>query len=677
MTGRSTDPLLAPYELRRLRLRNRVVSTSHEPAYSQDGLPKERYAAYHVEKAKGGVALTMIGGSAVVAPDSPPAFGNLHLYRDEVVPWLGRLADAVHEHGAQVMCQITHLGRRTSNYTGDWLPVLAPSPLKERAHRAVPKQAEEWDIRRIVSAYAEAAQRCQAGGMDGVEIEAYGHLFDGFLSPATNRRDDRWGGSFEDRLRFPSLVIRAVREAVGPEFVIGLRLAVTDDLPGGLGMADGIEAAGRLVSEGVDFLSVVRGHIDTDDGLARVIPPMGTPSAPHLAFAGEVRRAVGVPVMHAARIADVATARHAVAAGLVDLVGMTRAQMADPHLVAKVAGGREDQIRPCVGAGYCLDAIYQASDAKCIHNPSTGRELQLPHTVNRGAGPARRAVVVGAGPAGLEAARVLGERGHSVVLLEAADAPGGQLRLASRAPARRDLIGIVDWRVSECRRLGVKIIYNVYADEPAILAHRPEVVIIATGGVPDSGFPDALDGWDVLAGAASPAGDVLLYDDNGGHAGLDVARALIAAGANLEYVTPERMFAQDLGGMNYPLYAKAFAAAETPITLLHSLHSVSRRADGRLAAVLYSDHADRYVERIVDHVVVEQGTRANDELYHDLVPGSINLGEVDQRALLGLRPQTVRGNDRGAYELYRIGDAVNSRNVHAAVYDAFRICLAI
>jgi 2,4-dienoyl-CoA reductase-like NADH-dependent reductase (Old Yellow Enzyme family) len=677
MAGRLTDPLLDPYELRHLRLRNRVVSTSHEPAYSQDGLPKERYAAYHVEKAKGGVALTMIGGSAVVAPDSPPAFGNLELYRDEVVPWLGRLAEAVHEHGAHVMCQITHLGRRTSNYSGDWLPVLAPSPLKERAHRAVPKQVEEWDIRRIVAGYAEAAQRCRAGGMDGIEIEAYGHLFDGFLSPATNRRDDEWGGSFENRLRFPSLVIRAVREAVGPDFVVGLRLAVTDDLPGGLSVADGIEAAGRLVSEGVDFLSVVRGHIDTDDGLTRVIPPMGTPSAPHLEFAGEIRRAVRVPVMHAARIADVATARHAVAAGLVDLVGMTRAQMADPHLVAKVAGGQEDRIRPCVGAGFCLDAIYQASDAKCIHNPSTGRELHLPHTVSRSTGPGRRAVVVGAGPAGLEAARVLGERGHNVVLLEAADVPGGQVRLASRAPARRDLIGIIDWRVSECERLGVKIIYNAYADEPAILAHRPEVVIVATGGVPDSGFAEALDGWDVLAGAASPTGDVLLYDDNGGHAGLDVARALIAAGVNLEYVTPERMFAPDLGGMNYPLYAKEFAASETPITLLHTLHSVRRLPDGRLAAVLYSDHADRYVERTVDHVVVEQGTTPNDELYHDLVPGSVNLGEVDQRALLELRSQTARGNDRGTYELYRIGDAVNSRNVHAAVYDAFRLCLAV
>jgi 2,4-dienoyl-CoA reductase-like NADH-dependent reductase (Old Yellow Enzyme family) len=694
MPIRPIDPLLEPFSLKHLRLRNRVVSTSHEPAYSEEGLPKLRYARYHAEKARGGVALTMIGGSAVVAPDSPPAFGNLHLYRDDIVPWLRRLADPVHELGAHVMCQITHLGRRTSNFSGDWLPVVAASPLKERAHRAFPKQAEDWDIRRIVSAYAEAAQRCQAGGMDGIEIEAYGHLFDGFLSPATNLRDDEWGGSFERRLRFPSQVIRAVRAAVGADFVIGLRLAVTDQLPGGLTVEDGLEATRRLVSDGVDFLSVIRGHIDTDEGLTRVIPPMGTRSAPHLDFTGEVRRALQIPIMHASRIADVATARHAVRNGLVDLVGMTRAQMADPYLVAKIAAGQEDRIRPCVGAGYCLDAIYQASDAKCIHNPATGRELHLPHTVTRSDGPAKRVVVVGAGPAGLEAARVLGERGHTVTLLEAAGLPGGQLRLASRAPARRDLIGIVDWRIAECARLDVKIHYNVYADEQAVLGHDPEVVIIATGGIPDTSFLTSgstlvVDGWDVLGGAAAPAGDVLLYDDNGGHAGLDVARALIEAGASLQYVTPERILGPDIGGINYPQYAKAFAASDTPITLLHTLHAVERRADGRLAAVLYSEHADRYVERVVDHVVVEQGTLPNDELYHGLVPGSVNRGEVDLRALLDLRPQPVRSHREGSYggsygasygasyQLFRIGDAVNSRNVHAAVYDAFRLCLPI
>jgi NADPH-dependent 2,4-dienoyl-CoA reductase/sulfur reductase-like enzyme len=387
----------------------------------------------------------------------------------------------------------------------------------------------------------------------------------------------------------------------------------------------------------------------------------------------------GIPVMHASRVADVATARHAVANGLVDLIGMTRAQMADPHLAAKIAAGQEHRVRPCVGAGYCLDAIYQGSDTKCIHNPSTGRELHLPHLVTRTERSTKRAVVVGAGPAGLEAARVLGERGHAVTVLEAAHAPGGQLLLASRAPARRELIGIVDWRITELEGLDVKIRYNTYADEESVLGYEPDVVIVATGGVPDTSSLGAhvIDGWDVLSGAKAPRGDVLLYDDNGGHAGLDAARALIEAGAGLEYVTPERILGPDIGGINYPLYAKVFAQADTRTTLLHELRSVERRPNGKLRALLYSEAADHEVERVVDHVVVEQGTVPNDELYLELLSGSTNLGEVDQQALLDLRPQRVHRNDAGGYQLFRIGDAVTSRNVHAAIYDAFRLCLAV
>jgi NADPH-dependent 2,4-dienoyl-CoA reductase/sulfur reductase-like enzyme len=281
---------------------------------------------------------------------------------------------------------------------------------------------------------------------------------------------------------------------------------------------------------------------------------------------------------------------------------------------------------------------------------------------------------------------VLGERGHGVTVLEAADAPGGQVRLAARAAPRRDLIGIVDWRVAECGRLDVKIYCNTYADEQTVRAYEPDVVIVATGGAPDTStlVPGAsllTDAWDVLAGAAPRWGSadrVLLYDDNGGHAGLDTARVLLEAGVPLEYVTPERTLGPDIGGSNYPQYAKAFAAADDlRMTLLHTLHSVQRRPDGRLSVQLYSEHADRVVERVADHVVVEQGTVANDELYHVLVPGSSNLGEVDHGALLALRPQDVTRNAAGAYQVFRIGDAVSSRNIHAAVYDAFRLCLAV
>jgi N-methyl-L-proline demethylase len=676
------DPLLQQFQLKNMTLRNRVVSTSHEPSYTEDGMPKRRYRLYHEEKAKGGIGLTMMGGSAVVAPDSPAAFGNLHVYKDEIVPWLRELAYGVHENGAAVMCQITHLGRRTSNYDGDWLPVIAPSAIREPAHRAFPKVAEEWDMDRIVKAYADATARCREAGLDGIELEAYTHLLDSFWSPLTNHREDEYGmGSLEDRLRFPLRVIRAVRDAAGPDFAVGIRMSLDEDIEGGLKYDDGVEIAKRVVAEGIDFISVIKGYMASDEALSRVIPPMGTPVAPHLEFAGRVKEALQIPVMHAARINDVATARHAIRDGLIDLVGMTRAHIADPHIVAKIQAGEEDRIRPCVGASYCLDEIYQARDAKCVHNASTGREDRMPHNVPRATGPARKAVVIGGGPAGLEAARVLGERGHNVVVFEAADAPGGQIRLAASAPRRRDLISIVDWRLAECKLLDVDIRTNAYAEADEVLAENPDIVVVATGGLPNTEFLTegaqlVTDAWDVLCGAVRPRGKVLFYDDNGGHPGMDAAEVVARSGVELEFVTPERTLAPDVGGVNYPGYFKAFAEFDVRVTLNERLTGV-RRKDGHLEVDLYNEYAHATRQRLVDQVVVEHGTLPQDDLYFDLVPGSVNLGEVDQQALLDLRPQDVVRNAEGGYQLFRIGDAVASRNIHAAIYDAFRLCIVL
>ncbi|MGW0686173.1 oxidoreductase [Streptomyces sp. NPDC002754] len=678
------DPLLQSFRLKHLTLRNRVVSTSHEPAFGEDGLPKDRYRAYHLEKARGGVGLTMIGGSAVVSPDSPPSFGNLLLYRDEIVPWLRLLADDVHAAGAAVMCQVTHLGRRTSNYTGDWLPVVAASPLREPAHRAFPKAAEPWDLDRIVADYAAAAVRCEQGGLDGIELQSYGHFLDGFLSPATNHRDDAYGGDLEHRMAFPRRVIHAVREAVGPEFVVGIRMALDEARPDGLTFDEGLAAAEQFSADGIDFISAIHGTIESDASLSRAIPSMGTPLGPFLDFTGEIRRRLDIPVMHAARIADPATARHALREGLLDLVGMTRAQIADPHLVAKIRSGDEDRIRPCVGASYCLDAIYDSGDTKCIHNPATGRELQIPHTVPATTGRRRTAVVAGGGPAGLEAARVLAERGHGVVLFEAGDQAGGQIRLAAQNPRRNDLLGIVDWRVAECKHLGVDLRLGAYAEASDVLAEHPDLVVIATGGLPNRSFLAEGEGlvadtWDVMSGSLRPrAGrDVLIYDDHGGYPTMDAAELLATKGARLEYVTPERTLAPDVGSMNSPAYLRAFTEHDVTVTLTRRLRSVRRGGDGRLVATLFSEYTGTESERVVDHVVVEHGTLPNDELYTDLLPASSNLGEVDHRALLAREPQTVVRNPAGRYQLFRIGDAVTSRNIHAAVYDALRLCLPV
>ena len=670
----TADPLLQPFTLKQLRLRNRVFSSSHEPAYSEDGMPKDRYRLYHVEKAKGGLALTMTAGTAIVSPDSPPAFGNLHAYDDAIVPWVQAMTDGIHEHGAAAMIQISHLGRRTGWAQDDWLPVVSSSALREPAHRSHPKVAELWDIERIVGHYADAAERMKAGGMDGIEIEAYGHLFDQFWSPATNKRDDEYGGSFENRLRFPFEVLRAIRARVGADYIVGIRMAVDERLEDGIDTPVGLEILRRLTAEKlIDFVNVIRGNIVNDAVLTEVIPIHGMRSAPHLDFAGAVRNEIGLPVLHASKVDDVSTARHAISEGLVDMVGMTRAQMAEPHLVRKIQLGVEHTIRPCVGATYCLDRIYQSGEALCIHNAATGRELTMPHDIPR-AERRRRVVVIGGGPGGLEAARVCAERGHDVVLLEVMPWTGGQIRLAARNPRRKDLLGIVEWRDAELARLGVDVRVDTYADEHLVRDLQPDVVIVATGGLPQNpqlemGGDLVTSAWDVVSGDARPAGDVLLYDDDGTHSAMTTAEMIARAGARLEIVTPERTVGVDVGGMNMVPYARAFNETDTRITLNQRVRAV-RREGGRLTVEIGSDHTSVRHTRTVDAVVVDHGVLANDDLYHALVKGSSNGGEVDYEALVAGRPQPLGGD---GYQLFRIGDAVAGRNIHAAIYDALRL----
>jgi 2,4-dienoyl-CoA reductase-like NADH-dependent reductase (Old Yellow Enzyme family) len=671
------DPLLQPYLLGDLTLRNRVFSSAHEPAYSEDGMPKDRYRLYHVEKAKGGIGLTMTAGSAVVAQDSPPAFGNLHAYDDAIVPWIRRMTDDVHEHGAACMIQITHLGRRTGWSQGDWLPVVSASPLREPAHRSIPKTAEDWDIERIVGQYADAAERMQAGGMDGIEVEAYGHLFDQFLSPLTNHRDDEWGGTDDGRLRFGRDVLTAIRARVGPGFIVGIRMVIDETVDGGIDTARGLDVLRDFEASGlIDFINVIRGHIEHEAALTEVIPIHGMPSAPHLDFAGMVREHTALTVMHASKVDEVASARHAIREGKVDLVGMTRAHLAEPHIVRRILEGREDRIRPCVGATYCLDRIYEAGEALCIHNAATGREQTMPHVIEP-ADVRRRIVIVGAGPAGLEAARVAGERRHDVIVLEAMPWAGGQVNLAVRNLRRKDLYGIVDWRVAECARLGVDIRYDTYADGELVAALDPGIVIVATGGQPqlpelECGADRLVTSWDVLGGDVTPTGDVLFYDDSGTHSALSAAEMIARSGANLEIVTPERMFGIEVGGMNHVPYARAFNECDTRITLHQRLVSV-RPEHGRLCAELGSDHTSHRSIRHVDWVVADHGTAALADTYFELKSMSTNLGAVDYGALMAGRPQNLVRNAAGTFHLFRIGDAVSSRNIHGAVFDALRL----
>ena len=480
------DPLLEPFELRHLTLRNRIMSTAHAPSFHEDNHPRERYRLYHEEKAKGGVGLTIIGGSTNIAPDSPSVFGQLYAGDDDVIPWFKKLTDGVRAHGAGVMCQITHMGRRTAWDDGHWLPVVGPSGTRERAHRSFPKTMEHEDINRIIVQFAAAAKRCREGGFDGIELLSHSHLLGQFLSPLVNTRDDDYGGSLDNRLRLTLQVIEAVREAVGPDLILGMRVTGDELQVGGLNGDECVEIAKRISDTGaVDFLNVLAGAPYDDLGLAGWVAPMGMPSAPHITIAGRIRDAVDVPILHAGGVADIATARHAVAEGHVDLIGMTRAQMADPYLVQKLMDGQEERIRPCVGLGYCVDRVNQGKAAVCGHNAATGREAKMPHVIKKSAN-AKRVVIVGGGPAGLEAARVSAERGHNVTLFEASDKLGGQIKLAASGTTRRQIWGVADWLIEEVSRLEVDVQLNVFAEATEVLALSPDAVIMATGGWPDA-----------------------------------------------------------------------------------------------------------------------------------------------------------------------------------------------
>lgn len=676
----STDPLLQPFQLKHLTLKNRIMTTSHEPAYPQDGMPKQRYVAYHAERAKAGVALAMTAGSAAVSKDSPPVFNNILAYRDDVVPWIQQLTDSLHEHGCAAMIQLTHLGRRTGWNKGDWLPSVSSSKHREPAHRSFPKLAEDWDIERIINDFADAAERMQAGGMDGIELQVYGHLLDQFWSPLSNDLSGPYGAdTLENRMRFPMDVIDAIRKRVGAEFIVGLRYTADEAQKGGISPEEGLEISKRLAESGsVDFLNVIRGRIDTDAAMTDVIPVQGMANAPHLDFAGEVKKATGLPTFHAAKIPDVATARHAIASGLLDMVGMTRAHIADPHIVRKIIEGREEDIRPCVGATYCLDRIYQAGEALCIHNAATGRELTMPHEIPA-AEVKKKIVIVGAGPAGLEAARVASERGHDVEVFEAAADPGGQIRLTARTARRREMISIVDWRMAQCTARGVRFHFNTWADIDDVTALNPDVVIIATGGLPntelyESGTEQAhvVTSWDILSGDVKPAARVLIYDESGDHPALQAAEVVANSGATVEVMTPDRVFAPDIMAMNLVPYMRALQDKDVTFTVTRRLLDV-QRSGNTVTATIGTDYSDHSYEAEYDQVIVNYGTLPLDDLYFELKPLSSNGGAVDQDALIAGTPQSVVRNKTGSFQLFRIGDAVSSRNTHAAIYDALRL----
>ncbi|WP_153102067.1 NADH:flavin oxidoreductase [Paraburkholderia hayleyella] len=679
--------LFKPLTLNHLTLRNRIVSTAHAEVYAEPGgMPGERYIRYYEEKAKGGVGLAVCGGSSPVSLDSPQGWWkSVNLAVDQVVEPLARLTEAMHRHGAKIMIQATHMGRRSAFHGEHWPHLVSPSGVREPVHRGNAKIIEVEEMRRIIGDFAAAARRVQQAGMDGIEISAaHQHLIDQFWSPRTNFRNDEWGGSLSNRLRFGIEVLQAVREAVGANFCVGLRMCGDEFHEDGLDHGQLKEIAQAMAETGlIDYLGVIGSGADTHNTLANCMPPMALPPEPFVHLAAGIKAVVTLPVMHAQSIRDAGQAERLLATGMVDLVGMTRAQIADPHMVLKIREDREDEIRQCVGANYCIDRQYNGLDVLCVQNAATSREATMPHVIGKSRGPKRRIVVVGAGPAGLEAARVARLRGHEVVLFEQADTVGGQITLAAKAPQREQMAGIVRWFDMETKRLGVVRRLGIKADAAQILAQQPDIVVLATGGssytqqVSAWGVQEglAVSSWEVLAGRVALRPHVLVYDGVSTHAGAGVADFIASRGSDVEIVTPDVKIADDVGGTTFPIFYRrlyALGVIHTPNYWLERVYA----EDDKKIAVLRNEYTDEQEERAVDQIVIENGSIPNDALYWALKPESLNRGQTDVQALFAAQPQPCLTQTLGAgrFLLFRVGDCISMHNIHGAIYDALRLC---
>lgn len=673
--------LFEPFKLGHLQLKNRIISTSHAPAYADEGMPGERYQLYHEEKAKGGLSLTMFGGSSSVSADSPASFGQLNVGDDRIVNYFRQFADRIHAHDVALMCQLSHAGRRTRPTSGNWLPTVAPSALREPAHGAMPKVIEHADIRRIASDYAESARRCYEGGLDGIELLSSGHLMGQFWSPLSNRRTDEYGGSFENRMRFAKEVLEQIRTSVPQSFVISLRLTVNEFVEGGIDEEEGIAIANYFAKTNlIDCLNVSAGNNWTKAGVAETVPSMAFGSGRFVELAGKVGKVTNLPILHAAGVSDLATANFAVAEGHVDLIGMTRAQIADPHLVKKHLAGEDAKIRPCVGAGHCIDRIYRGGDSLCLHNTVSGREQVLSHVLSPTL-EKRRIVIVGAGPAGLEAARILAERGHDVVVLEAQKEAGGQVDYIARVQWRKGMLAITRWLYDQCIAAGVQFHFNVFAEVDEISHYSPDAVILATGGLPQM---DTISGaelhgcstWDVMSGDVPSGHRVLVYDETGSQSGLGCAEFLATNGSEVSLVTPDRMVGEDVGVTNHTIHLRNLHASGVKIQADQRLVNIEKKGN-HLATTFRHEYSGGESEELYDQVVVDAGTVPDETLYQALKQQSYNDGLASQQALLDAELQpthSLTSDEEEQFSLYRIGDCVSARGIHAAMLDAQRLC---
>ncbi len=549
--------LLSPLKVGTRTIRNRVLVTGHIPGLEEAGLATDAFIAYHARRSQGGAGLQMTGTSGFHPTGHANSGRGIDLLRPGVEDGLRHLADAVHGHGGTFLVQMGH-STATVDYSDIGKPLWAPSPVASQVLKIMPREMTRADIAEVVAAYGEGAAKVRSAGLDGIEIlGAFGYLPGAFFSPASNMRSDEYGGSSRNRVRFALEAAASVRAAAGPDLIVGMRIAGDEMTVGGLGNEDMAEIATLLDEAGtLDYLNVVAGT--NNDRVMRWEHWPASP-APHGLFAplaARIRQVVTVPVFVTGRVTDPALAEQILARNEADMVGMTRGHIADPDIVAKVKAGEANRIRPCVGANVCINRAVSGKPVRCFHNPEAARELEF--AADKPAARPKRVVVIGAGPAGLEAARRAAELGHRVTVYEAGARPGGQLRLWSRSPFAREYGLSIDWYEQELARAQVPVNLSTRLEPDDLNSIEADVAILATGSVPIE--PPELPGQSgssvsVVSPAAVLAGNdgidarhAVISDEGGGRNGLAAAEVLADAGIRVTVVTGDPAVGEHVDG---------------------------------------------------------------------------------------------------------------------------------
>ena len=533
--------LFSPLRVGSVTLKNRIFSTGHDTLLARQYAVGDELVAYHKARAEGGAGLIILQ-VAGVHETARYTGHSLMATTDDCIPGYRRVAEALHAHDCKVFGQVFHPGREIMEGTDGSIPAAyAPSAVPNERFHVMPVPLSRRMIRDIVAGYGDAARRMQKAGLDGCEIVAsHGYLPAQFLHPRVNQRDDEYGGSKENRLRFLREVIADIRAKVGPAFVVGMRIT------GDERDADTIEAGEVLQfckmldgdSGGLDYYNVIAGTSASLGGAVHIVPPMIVENAYVAPFAKAMKSVVSKPVFVAGRINQPQTAEQVIASGQADLCGMTRAMIADPDMARKAEAGRLDDIRACIACNQaCIGHFHLGYSISCIQHPETGRELA--YGTRKPAAAPRQIMVVGGGPGGMKAAAVLGERGHEVTLYEAKSQLGGQALLAQLLPGRAEFGGIATNLAREVELAGVRVVKNRAVDAAFVRQEKPDAVIIATGGKPHRPAFEGqeemhvVDSWQVLRGEVNIGQSVVVADWRCDWIGLGLAEKLARDGCRV------------------------------------------------------------------------------------------------------------------------------------------------